>query len=148
MNNRKRVMREIQIYLETGKPKSEQIKEQEHKPIYDVTFVGLTRDREELYELINKRVDIMFEEGLLEEVKSLMNKYPHSLRSFQAIGYKEIIEGLNNGNSIDEIKELIKKNSRNYAKRQFTYFNHQLNVNWFSSIDEAEEFIISTLRKE
>ena len=148
MNNRKRVLRAIQIYLETGKPKSEQIKEQEHKPIYDVTFVGLTRDREELYELINKRVDIMFEEGLLEEVKSLMNKYPHSLRSFQAIGYKEIIEGLNNGNSIDEIKELIKKNSRNYAKRQFTYFNHQLNVNWFSSIDEAEEFIISTLRKE
>jgi tRNA dimethylallyltransferase len=147
MNNRKRVLRAIQIYLETGKPKSEQIKEQEHKPIYDVTFVGLTRERDELYELINKRVDIMFEMGLLEEVKALMNKYPQDLRSFQAIGYKEIIDGLNNNSSIEEIKELIKKNSRNYAKRQFTYFNHQLDVNWFSSVDEAEYFIINKLRK-
>ena len=143
INNRKRVLRAIQIYLETGKKKSEQVAEQEHKPIYDVTFVGLTRDREELYELINKRVDIMFEMGLLEEVKTLMDKYPHDLRSFQAIGYKEIIDGLDNSKDIEEIKELIKKNSRNYAKRQYTYFNHQLKVNWFSSLDDAEEFIVN-----
>ena len=143
MNNRKRVLTAIQIYLETGKKKSEQVAEQEHKPIYDVTFVGLTRDREELYELINKRVDIMFEMGLLEEVKTLMDKYPHDLRSFQAIGYKEIIDGLDNSKDIEEIKELIKKNSRNYAKRQYTYFNHQLKVNWFSSLDDAEEFIVN-----
>ena len=148
MNNRKRVLRAIQIFLETGKPKSQQVEEQEHKPIYDVTFVGLTRDREELYELINKRVDVMFDLGLLDEVKALMEKYPHDLRSFQAIGYKEIIDGLNNNMSLEDIKELIKKNSRNYAKRQFTYFNHQLNVNWFGSITEAEEFILKTLGKE
>lgn len=145
MNNRKRVLRAIQIYLETGKPKSEQVAEQEHKPIYDVTFIGLTKERDELYSLINKRVDIMFEMGLLEEVKGLMDKYPHSLRSFQAIGYKEIIDGLDNGKDIEEIKELIKKNSRNYAKRQYTYFNHQLEVNWFDDINKAEEFVINKL---
>ena len=149
MNNRKRVLRAIQIYLETGVPKSRQVASQEHKPIYDVTFVGLTRDRDELYELINKRVDKMFEIGLLDEVKGLMEKYPHNLNSFQAIGYKELINGLDNKEDVEQIKELIKKNSRNYAKRQYTYFNHQLNVNWFNSIDKAEEFIISILdRKE
>ena len=122
MNNRKRVLRAIQIYLETGVPKSRQVASQEHKPIYDVTFVGLTRDRDELYELINKRVDKMFEIGLLDEVKGLMEKYPHNLNSFQAIGYKELINGLDNKEDVEQIKELIKKNSRNYAKRQLTWF--------------------------
>lgn len=148
MNNRKRVLRAIQIYLETGIPKSKQVEEQEHKPIYDVTFIGLTREREELYDLINKRVDIMFEMGLLEEVKALMSKYPHDLRSFQAIGYKEIIDGLDKGDDIETIKELIKKNSRNYAKRQYTYFNHQLEVNWFDSLKDAEEFGVRLFKKE
>ena len=148
MNNRKRVLRAIQIFLETGVPKSQQVEEQEHKPIYDVTFIGLTRDREVLYDLINKRVDIMFEMGLLEEVKTLMSKYPHDLRSFQAIGYKEIIDGLDRGDDIETVKELIKKNSRNYAKRQYTYFNHQLEVNWFDSLEKAEEFGVSLLKKE
>lgn len=148
MNNRKRVLRAIQIYLETGKPKSEQIKEQEHKPIYDVTFIGLTREREELYSLINTRVDLMFKEGLLEEVVGLMGKYPHDLRAFQAIGYKEIIEGRKNEASLEEMKELIKKNSRNYAKRQFTYFNNQLTVNWFEKVEDALAFGIEILERK
>ena len=145
MNNRKRVMRAIEIYLQEGKKKSEIISFQEHKPIYDVTFVGLTKDRDELYELINKRVDLMFSLGLVDEVRNLLKKYPATLRSFQAIGYKEIISGLASGSSEEEMKELIKKNSRNYAKRQFTYFKHQMDVKWFNDIDEAYEFSLKKL---
>ena len=145
MNNRKRVMRAIEIYLQEGKKKSEIISLQEHKPIYDVTFVGLTKDRDELYELINKRVDLMFSLGLVDEVRNLLKKYPATLRSFQAIGYKEIISGLASGSSEEEMKKLIKKNSRNYAKRQFTYFKHQMDVKWFNDIDEAYEFSLKKL---
>ncbi|MGN1295243.1 MAG: tRNA (adenosine(37)-N6)-dimethylallyltransferase MiaA [Bacilli bacterium] len=145
MNNRKRVLRAIEIYLQEGKKKSQIINEQEHKLIYDVTFVGLSKEREELYDLINKRVDLMFADGLVDEVKKLINKYSSSLRSFQAIGYKEIIDGLAMGSSEEEMKELIKKNSRNYAKRQFTYFKHQMDVNWFSDCDEAYRFSIKKL---
>ncbi len=144
-NNRKRVLRAIQIYLETGSKKSDIIASQEHKPLYDVEFIGLTRDREELYDIINKRVDKMYEMGLVDEVKSLMNKYPTTLRSFQAIGYKELMDGLINHKDENEIKELIKKNSRNYAKRQFTYFNNQLNVKWFTSSLEALEYALNIL---
>ena len=144
-NNRKRVLRAIEICLSQGKKKSDIIMSQEHKLLYDVTFVGLTKPRDELYDLINKRVDLMFEQGLYLEVETLMKKYDHSLRSFQAIGYKEIIQGIENHQSIEEIKELIKKNSRRYAKRQYTYFNHQLDVNWFMDKDEALEFILSKL---
>lgn len=145
MNNRKRVMRAIEIYLQEGKKKSEIISLQEHKLIYDVTFVGLTKDRDELYELINKRVDLMFSLELVDEVRNLLKKYPATLRSFQAIGYKEIISGLASGSSEEEMKELIKKNSRNYAKRQFTYFKHQMDVKWFNDIDEAYEFSLKKL---
>ena len=144
-NNRKRVLRAIEICLSQGKKKSDIIMSQEHKLLYDVTFVGLTKPRDELYDLINKRVDLMFEQGLYLEVETLMKKYDHSLRSFQAIGYKEIIQGIENHQSIEEIKELIKKNSTRYAKRQYTYFNHQLDVNWFMDKDEALEFILSKL---
>jgi tRNA dimethylallyltransferase len=146
-NNRKRVLRAIQIYLENGKEKSSLIQEQKHELLYDVCFVGLNIEREKLNDLINKRVDLMFEQGLLEEVTLLMKKYPHNLRSFQAIGYKEIINGLDNHLAIDEIKELIKKNSRNYAKRQMTYFKNQLDVHWFDNKDAAKKFILEVLAK-
>lgn len=146
-NNKKRVLRALEICLSQGTKKSEIISLQKHEPIYNVCFVGLTKERDELYDLINKRVDKMFDEGLLEEVKDLMRKYDHSLRSLQAIGYKEIIEGLKNNASIEEIKDLIKRNSRRYAKRQFTYFNHQLNVNWFNNKEEAYQFIKVMINK-
>lgn len=141
-NNRKRVLRAIEIYLESGKRKSDIIAEQEHKLLYDVKFIGLSREsRDELYSLIDKRVLKMFEEGLLDEVKSLMDRHDSSLRAFQAIGYKEIIEGLKNNESLDNIISLIQKNTRNYAKRQYTYFRNQLPVNWFNSKQEAYNFM-------
>ena len=141
-NNRKRVLRAIEIYLESGKRKSDIIAEQEHKLLYDVKFIGLSREsRDELYSLIDKRVLKMFEEGLLDEVKSLIDRHDPSLRAFQAIGYKEIIEGLKNNETLDNIISLIQKNTRNYAKRQYTYFRNQLPVNWFNSKEEAYNFM-------
>jgi tRNA dimethylallyltransferase len=145
-NNRRRVLRAIEICLTNGKKKSEIENAQTHKPLYDVKFVGLTKNREELYELINKRVDVMFDDGLEDEVKALMNKYDHSLRSFQAIGYKELIEAYDNNLSLEDAKEKIKKLSRNYAKRQFTYFNHQLPVEWFEDKNEAFNYIVSLFK--
>lgn len=147
MNNRKRVLRAIEICLTHNEKKSEMIAKQEHKLLYDVTFIGLTKNRDELYEGINKRVDIMFEMGLMKEVEYLLSKYDDNLRSFQAIGYKEIIEGKKNNLSEEEIKELIKRNSRRYAKRQYTYFENQLDVNWFDNIDSAFEYAVNVLNK-
>ena len=147
MNNRKRVLRAIEICLTHNEKKSEMIAKQEHKLLYDVTFIGLTKNRDELYEGINKRVDIMFEMGLMKEVEYLLSKYDDNLRSFQAIGYKEIIEGKKNNLSEEEIKELIKRNSRRYAKRQYTYFENQLDVNWFDNVDSAFEYAVKVLTK-
>ncbi len=103
------------------------------KLLYDVKFIGLTTERQYLYERINKRVDEMFEEGLLEEVKTLYSKYKNSRILGSAIGYKEIIEYLEGKISLEESKELIKKNSRHYAKRQYTWFNNQMDVKWFNT---------------
>ena len=141
-NNRKRVLRAIEIYLESGKKKSDIIASQEHKLLYDVKFIGLTKDtREELYKLIDERVLKMFDDGLLDEVKNLVDNYDSGSRAFQAIGYKEIIDGLKEDKPLDEMIKLIQKNTRNYAKRQYTYFNNQLPVRWFNSKEEAYKYM-------
>ena len=140
--NRKRVLRAIQIYYESGETKTALLSKQEHKLLYPVTFVGLElENRENLYELINERVDIMLKEGLLEEVKSLFEKYGDSLRAFQAIGYKEIMQYFKGELSLEEAISKVKKNTRNYAKRQYTYFKNQLPINWFKTKEEALEFM-------
>ncbi len=105
----------------------------EPKLLYDVKFIGLTTDRDTLYNKINKRVDDMLNEGLLEEVKTLKNKYSNANILKRAIGYKEIISYLNNEISLEEAVELIKKNSRHYAKRQYTWFNNQMDIKWFNT---------------
>ena len=128
-NNRKRVIRAISIARTSSLTKSENINQQEHKLIYDnVRFLMISPNRETLYANINKRVDLMFEKGLVEEVKSLQKAYNLSLTAKAAIGYKEIIDALNNNTNLEVAKELIKKRTRNYAKRQVTYFKHQLPV--------------------
>lgn len=102
-------------------------------PVYDAIFIGLTCDRDILYDRCNKRVDIMLENGLLNEVKTLYEKYPESNILKRAIGYKEIIKYLNNEITFEETLDLIKKNTRHYVKRQYTWFNNQLPVNWFDT---------------
>ena len=131
-NNRRRVVRALNIIENSGKRKSEIIDNQEHKPLYDVTFIGLTLPRDVLYERIDKRVDIMLQNGLFEEVKNLFNKYgDKDYKSLQAIGYKELFSYFKGEITFEESIELIKKKSRNYAKRQYTWFNNQFNVKWF-----------------
>lgn len=105
----------------------------EPKLLYPNTlFIGLTTSRDILYKRINERVDKMFLDGLVLEVKNLYNKNKDSKILNRAIGYKEVIKYLENEISLDEAKDLIKKNSRHYAKRQYTWFNNKMNVTWFN----------------
>ena len=135
-NNRKRVLRAIEIYLGQGKTKSEVIDSQEHKPVYDSVFFVRNMDREVLYSLIDKRVDRMMEQGLLEEVKTIYEKYGEDCKALQAIGYKELIPVLKGEYSLDKGVELVKKNSRNYAKRQVTYIKHQFPVVFYENTED------------
>lgn len=98
----------------------------------DVYFIGLTTDRKELYKIIDDRVDHMIEEGLVEEVKSLYKKYGKTKSLMTGIGYKEIISFLDGEISLEEAIKKIKTNSRHYAKRQYTWFNNQMNIKWFN----------------
>ena len=138
INNRKRVIRAIQIARTHQMNKSESIDSQEHKLIIDdeVKFYFINPNRQELYERINQRVNIMFDKGLVNEVKGLLKDYQLSLTAKTAIGYKEVIEYLDNSYSLDECKELIKKRTRNYAKRQVTFFKHQLPCQEYSSKED------------
>ncbi len=124
-NNRKRV---IQAISRSFKNK---ISENKNKdiPLYDFTIIGLTKDREILYDIINKRVDTMFENGLLEEVKALHDKGIQS-NSVTAIGYKELYNYFSGTWTLEEAKDKIKQHSRNLAKKQFTFFNNQFDVTW------------------
>ncbi len=140
-NNRRRVLRALEIVLSTGKKKSEIESAQEHKLLYDALFLGIEMEKEALYEKIDQRVEQMFSEGLVEETKTLIKKYSVSCKAFQAIGYKQIILGKNQGWSEEKIKEEIKKATKQYSKRQMTYFRNQLDVHWVHSFQEAETYI-------
>ena len=142
MNNRKRVIRAL-VYAENGGlTKSENIASQEHKLRFDnVEILFLNPNREDLYQHINDRVDQMFENGLVEEVKELLKKYQFSLTAYQAIGYKEVIDYLNGHTTLEECKELIKKRTRNYAKRQVTFFKHQFETTEYSDSKDLLDYI-------
>ncbi len=146
VNNRKRVLRAIEIYRLHGKTKTSIIDSQEHKLLYDVMFIGLNVEREKLYNDINNRVDEMIKDGLVEEVTNLKTKYPASIHAFQAIGYKELLAYLDHKLTLNEAIELIKKNSRNYAKRQMTYFKNQLPMKWFDNADKAYNYVIENMK--
>ena len=129
VNNRKRLVR-----LLNKLENNETITNNGNNLLYkDTIFIGLTTDRNTLYDKINKRVDIMFNNGLLEEVESLKNKFNTSKALNTAIGYKEFIPYFKHEKTLDEVKDDIKKNSRHYAKRQYTFFNHQFNLRWFNT---------------
>lgn len=146
-NNRKRLIRALQI-AGSGRIKSEEEARQEHKPLYDVLFLGLEADRELIHERIARRVDIMFDEGLPDEVRRLFsNPKTWDYTSFQGIGYKEFRPWLEGTADLEEVKEKIVVHTRQYAKRQFTWFRNQMPVRWFDmherekAIMEAEDFI-------
>ena len=140
VNNRKRLIRRLN-------------KKGEEKPVdkllYDAKFIGLTTNRDTLYDRINKRVDIMVDNGLLDEVKSLYDKNIRSKAIMTGIGYKELYEYFDGNISLEEALDLIKQRSRKYAKRQYTWFNNQMDIKWFdvdfsnfnNTINEVIEYI-------
>ena len=137
-NNRKRLIRAISLIRSNGINKTELLNQQEHKLIYDnVRFIFISPYRESLYENINKRVQLMFDNGLVEEVEHLLDKYQLSLTSAQGIGYKEVIQCLRGELNKEECIELIQKRTRNYAKRQVTFFKNQFEYELYSSKEEA-----------
>ena len=127
LNNRKRLVR-----LLNKLENNEEITNNKDKLLYNIKVIGLTTDRETLYKRIDKRVDIMMENGLLDEINSLKEDYKNSRILNSGIGYKEFYDYLYNNKSLEDVIEEIKKNSRHFAKRQYTFFNHQFNTNWFN----------------
>lgn len=136
-NNRKRVIRALMISRQGKMKKSENIASQEHKLIYDnIKILMINPPRDVLYENINQRVDEMIKDGLVEEVKNLLLNYDLSRTARAAIGYKEIIDYLDDKLSLDAAIELIKKRTRNYAKRQVTFFKNQFDLKMYESSEE------------
>ncbi len=135
INNKRRVVRALEVYKTTGKPFSEHIASQQQTLLYDVALVGLMMERGQLYARINERVDIMMKQGLLEEVKGLYEEGIRDTQSIQAIGYKELYQYLENRLTLDEAIEQLKQNSRRYAKRQLTWFRNKMPVQWFDVSD-------------
>ena len=129
-NNRKRIIRALNYYNENKKPLSS--KEKTDKLLYDTIFIGLTTDRQKLYEKINNRVDKMVELGLIEEAKKIYDTKIISKAVMTPIGYKELFPYFENKCKLNECIEKIKQKSRNYAKRQYTWFNNQMNIKWFN----------------
>ena len=145
-NDKKRIMRVLEIYKATGKTKTQQEIESRQKPIeYDYKVFAINWDREKLYQRINKRVDIMIEQGLIEEVKNLINKYSNMPTAMQGLGYKEVKEFLDGNISKEEMIEKIKMETRRYAKRQITWFKRIENIIWLDGLNKTEENVNSIM---
>lgn len=141
-NDSKRIMRVLEIYKATGKNKTEQEAESRLKEIpYDYKVFALTMDRDKLYERINKRVDIMIENGLIDEVKNLLEKYSEFPTAMQGLGYKEVRDYLQEKITKDEMIEKIKQESRRYAKRQLTWFRKNKQTIWLNSLEKIDDNI-------
>ena len=127
VNNRKRLIRELNKIKNNN-----QITSDIHKKLYDFLLIGLTCDREKLYKIVDKRVDLMIEDGLIEEVKALYEKGINSKAIKTGIGYKELYSYFKGDISLEEAVKLIKKNTRHFIKRQYTFFKHQMDVTWLN----------------
>ncbi len=139
-NNLRRIIRAIEVYKTQGKTVSEKEKEEKISP-YNVAYFCINWDREVLYDRINRRVDIMVEEGLIDEVKGLLNRdIDPKCTAMQSIGYKEFYGYLNGESTLEEALDTIKQSSRHYAKRQLTWFRRNKEIHWLNpetALDEA-----------
>lgn len=137
-NNTKRVIRALEVYL-SGEKMNDFSKDLKFNEKYNPIIIVLNREREHLYERINKRVDIMMDNGLIDEVKNLLKMgYTKDMISMQGIGYKEIIKYLDGEYTLDEAIDIIKRDSRRYAKRQLTWFRRYDDAKWFN-LDEYSD---------
>ncbi|WP_312473065.1 tRNA (adenosine(37)-N6)-dimethylallyltransferase MiaA [Neobacillus sp.] len=134
-NNVRRVIRALEIFHLTGKTMQEFQSRQQPELLYNTALIGLSMERESLYERINLRVDNMVKEGLIAEVKILYDQDLREYQSIQAIGYKEIYQYLDGYVTLEEAVENLKQNSRRYAKRQLTWFRNKMVVEWFDMTD-------------
>ena len=150
VNNRKRLVRALNVYEKHSKGISAIRDEQQHRPIYDCLVIGLTDEREKLYQRIDERIDGMIDNGLVDEIKELLNKgVSFDDQSMQGIGYKEFRAYFEKERSIEECIQEVKRNTHHFVKRQYTYFNHQFeNIEWFADTDEAEKRIKEWYRNE
>ena len=139
-NDVKRVVRALEIYELTGKKKSDQ--QDGRVPRFPYEAFAFDYPREVLYERIDRRAAQMFEEGLVEEVRGLLASVPENAQCMQAIGYKEVVEGLKNGDNQSTMCDIVQKNTRNYAKRQLTFFKKLPNLHWLTPLDAAVEEVI------
>lgn len=128
-DNKRRLVRALNYYIENGKMISSN---KTNELVYDTIFVGLTTDRSKLYSIINSRVDKMIDDGLIEEVKSFFDNKIHTKPLVNGIGYKELYGYFDDKLTLGESVDLIKSNSRHYAKRQYTFLRNQLDVKWFN----------------
>ena len=147
-NDKKRILRILEIYHATGKNKTEQERESRKKEVeYDYRVFALNWDREKLYERINKRVDIMMEKGLVDEVRKIYEKYDKFPTAMQGLGYKEVFEYLKEEITEEEMVEKIKQETRRYAKRQLTWFKKNKQTIWVNAQNELEDNIKFVLER-
>ena len=148
-NDKKRIIRVLEIYHKTGKTKTEQDLESRKKELkYNYKLFAITMDRKLLYEKIEKRIDMMLEQGLIEEVESIKNKYNKFPTAMQGLGYKEVVEYLENELTKEEMIEKLKKETRHYAKRQLTWFRKYKDIIWLegeAGIDSNLDIIIKQM---
>jgi tRNA dimethylallyltransferase len=137
-NNVRRVIRALEIIHCTGKTAGELQENQSPELLYDTALIGLTMDREMLYNRINYRVDLMMDQGLLDEVKYFYDKGLRNCQSIQAIGYKELYDYFDGKVPLEQAIESLKQNSRRYAKRQLTWFRNKMNVEWFDMSESKD----------
>ena len=141
-NDKKRILRILEIYKATGKNKTQQEIESRKKEVeYDYHVYAIDWDREELYNRINKRVDIMIKQGLIEEVKKILEKYKEFPTAMQGLGYKEVVEYLEGKTTKEEMIEKIKMETRRYAKRQLTWFRKNKQTIWLKGKDNLQNNI-------
>ena len=141
-NDKKRILRVLEIYHSTGKTKTElEIESRKNEVKYDYRVFAIEIKRDILYEKINKRVDIMIDSGLVDEVKGLLNKYDKFPTAMQGLGYKEVVEYLNGLTTKEEMIEKIKQETRRYAKRQLTWFRKNKQIIWLDGLDNIQNNI-------
>ena len=141
-NDQKRIMRILEIYHQTGKTKTQlEIESRREEPPYEYLMYAIDMDREKLYDRINQRVDIMIEQGLIEEVQELLKKYKSFPTAMQGLGYKEVVPYLQGDITKEEMIENLKQETRRYAKRQLTWFRKNKEIKWLDGLAPAEENI-------
>lgn len=147
-NNHRRVIRALEVYDRTGKTMTANQQEQSNDSPYQVILIGLEMDRKLLYERINRRVDVMIENGLIEEARYFYNQGLKKAPAMRAIGYKELMPYFEGEVTESAAIELLKRNSRRYAKRQYTWFKNKMDVTWYNITPETKNKVFQKILKD